>query len=331
MKRFVLQVILFALIVVGLFGGWSALLVRMEFTAYARESQMPTNTLYAVCGDSQTELGLNPALWPRFFNFSLSAIQLDQIELKTIDLLARNPGRPKILLIDISPRKLAAQNITKPLVEARNAGKRFMLHVLHPQKSRRSLDGVAVIFRDAILVKRTKKAWKAIRKGRPYASSIGGEGTPDPDLTEEDVVRNRTAILAKRATCGFRDHRKEVQKGIDEHADELNAWGLVDESSETVRCIRDILRHVKSRGVTPVLITPPWHPDLLARIPAEKLANFHEVMNEIAQSEGVAYLDHLEMTFPDHEWRDGNHLNSHGAVKYTEYVRREVERLADVR
>lgn len=328
MKRFVLQVGLFALIVIGLFGSWSALLVYMEVTAYERESHMPTNTLYAVCGDSQTELGLNPALWPRFFNFSLSAIQLDQIELKTIDLLERNPGLPKVLLVDISPRKLAAQNITEPLVESRSAGKRFMLHVLRPEKSRRSLNGVAVIFRDAILVKRTKRAWKRLRKGRPYASSIGGEGTPDPALTEEMVARNREAILAAQATCGFRDHLKEVRDGIDEHADELNSWGLVNETSETVRCICDILRYVKSKNVMPILITPPWHPELLAKARPEMLANFHAIMNSISEREGVPYLNHLEMPFPTSEWRDGNHLNEHGAVRYTELVRRAVENIA---
>lgn len=325
MRRFVIRVLLFAVLIVVLFGGWSGAILWLELTSYAREAELPADTAYAVCSDSQTEVSLLPALWPRFFNFSLSATQLDQYELKALDLLERNPGRLQAVIIDISPRKFFAQDIDTPLVEHRSAGKRFLLHALHPHESRRSMTGIPVLFRDSILVKRSAKAWKAFRKGRPYASSIGGRGAVGVAKTEDEVAANRQRILAGSAKCGFRDHLAEVRAGIEEHASELNAWGPVDENSKSVKCIKDILALVKAHGVAPVLITTPYHPEFLAKIPREKLENFRGMMNRISQERGVAWFDYLEMTFTDDEWRDGNHLNVHGSVRLTECVRRDVE------
>jgi len=328
MRRYVVRLALFSLLAVGLFGGLSGTLLWMELSAYARESKMPPDTVCAVCGDSQTELGLLPTVWPHFFNFSISAIQLDQIELKVIDLLERNPGRPEVLLIDISPRKLAAQDIDVPLLEDRGACKRFLLHVLHPRKSRRSLDGIVVLFRDAILVKRLKKAYKSLRKGRPYASSIGGQGAAPFVQTERDATVSASNILAQATKLGFRDHYTQVMDGIEEHAAELNSQGPVGPDSKSVGCIRDIVAYVRSKGVVPVLITPPWHASLLSRVPRTTLDNFRETMRGICRDcGGIAWLDYLEMPFADGEWRDGNHLNTHGAVRFTACVRKDVEAL----
>lgn len=327
MKRYVMRLLLFGLLAVLIFGGWAGLLLWMEISAYSREAHMPEGTLYAVCGDSQTEVGLLPELWPHFFNFSRSAIQLDQIELKALDLLERNPGALKALLIDVSPRKLAVQSIDRPLLLTRNAGKRFMLHVLHPSRSRRSLDGIVVLFRDAILVKRTTKALKCLRNGQPYESSIGGVGGADPNLTEEDVVRNRAKLLAGPAKVGFRDHRDLVLSAIDEHVAELMSWGPFDRDSKTVRCLRDIVALVKEHDVMPVLMMTPLSPAYLAKVPRERLDNARSVMREVARECGVPCLDYLELPFRTEEWRDGNHLNSHGAVRFTERVRGDVERL----
>lgn len=328
MKKYVLRFALFGLLAVLIFGGWAGTLLWMEISAYSRESRMPPGTLYAVCGDSQTEVGLRPELWPHFFNFSRSAIQLDQIELKALDLLERNPGMLKALLIDVSPRKLSVQSIDRPLLEARNAGKRFMLHVLHPRQSRRSLDGVVVLFRDAILVKRMTKVLKCLRQGRPYESSIGGVGGADPKLTEEDVVRNRSALLSMPAKIGFRDHRDQVVAAIDEHVAEMMSWGPIDRDAKTARCIRDMVSLVKAHGVMPVLMMTPLSSDYLDKVPKERLDNVRSVMQEIARDCDVPYLDYLELEFPVEEWRDGNHLNCHGAVRFTERVRADVEQLA---
>ena len=325
MRKFIIRSAFFGFLVLVIFGGWSAALLHLELTSYFREATIPSGVRFAVCSDSQTEVALLPEVWPRFFNFSISAIQLDQYELKILDLLDRNPGRLKALIVDISPRKLLAQDIDTPLLDHRSAGKRFLLHALHPRESRRSMGGMAVLFRDSILVKRSVKAFKAYRKGRPYLSSIGGRGSAGGARTEEEATRNRDRLLRQPAILGFHDHLEQVLAGIEEHGAELNAWGPVDGTSKTCGCIRDILTLVKSRGVTPVLITTPYHPAFLEKIPRASLDNFRKTMREISQACDVAWFDYLEMPFPDDQWRDGNHLNSHGAVFLTERVRHDVE------
>ena len=328
MKKYILKFLAFSMLALLIFGGWAGTLVWLELSAHAREVAMPPGTVYAVCGDSQTELGLVPELWPHFFNFSKSGIQLDQVELKVVDLLERNPGMPKVLLVDISPRKLAVQSIDRPLAEARSAGKRFLLHLLYPRKNRRPLDGFVILFRDSLLIKRTGKALESLLFGERYTSAIGGPGGASPDLSEEDVARNRSRFLGKKAKVGFRSHRALALRHVEDHSAELREWGPVGKDAKSVRCIKDIVAYVKSRGVVPVLMTTPLHPLFWEKVPKEQFDNFREVMRGIARDCDVAYLDYLEMPFAEEEWRDGNHLNIHGAVRFTERVRADVERLA---
>lgn len=329
MKKYILKFLAFSLLAFLIFGGWAGVLVWLELSAHAREVAMPSGTVYAVCGDSQTELGLMPELWPHFFNFSKSGIQLDQVELKVVDLLERNPGMPKVLLVDVSPRKLAVQSIDRPLAEARSAGKRFLLHLLYPRKNRRPLDGFVILFRDSLLIKRTGKALESLLFGERYTSAIGGPGGASPDLSEEDVARNRSRFLGKKAKVGFRSHRALAMRHVEDHSAELREWGPVGKDAKSVRCIKDIVAYVKSRGVVPVLMTTPLHPLFWEKVPKDHFDNFREVMRGIARDCDVAYLDYLEMPFAEEEWRDGNHLNVHGAVRFTERVRTDVERLAE--
>ena len=328
MRKYIFRFLGFALIALAIFGGWTGVLVWLEVSAHAREVKMSPGTIYAVCGDSQTEVALRANLWPHFFNFSKSAIKLDQLELKVVDLLEHNPGMPKYLLIDVSPRKLAVQSIDAPLCEARSAGKRLMLHLLYPQKSRRSLNGIVFLFRDAILLKQTTRAFRSIVGGKRYSSSIGGPGGAGPDLTEEDVAENRRRYLVKAAKMGFDSHRDLVLDSVDEHSAELNFWGPTAKSAKSVGCIRDIVAYVKDKGVTPILMTTPLHPIFWSKVPKAQFDNFREIMEWLSSSCGVVWLDYLTMPFPDEEWRDANHLNLHGAVRFTDRVRADVERLA---
>lgn len=331
MKRYLLRVSIFMLLVAALFGGWSAVLLSMELTAYAREAKLSEDVRYVVCGGSETQKGLLAELWPGFFNFSIDGITLDQIELKTIDFFERNSEhRPEIVLIDVSPQKLIAQDISVPLIEAEDAGKRFLLHALQPQYSRRSLDGLAIIFRDVILVNRTKFAWKSLRKRRPYTSSIGGDGSV-PNLTEEQLATNRQKILSKEPTMGFKDHPKHTYERMKHQTEKMEKWwttsGPLSDESETVQCVRNIIAIVRENGSRPVLITPPWHEKLRSAVNPKQIEDFYATMHKIAAEEGISYLDYLSLEFPDEDWRDGNHLNTHGAVKFTETVRHDVEAL----
>ncbi|MCQ2183771.1 MAG: hypothetical protein MJY89_10320, partial [Bacteroidales bacterium] len=62
----------------------------MERQSYFREVHIPKKTQVVVCGDSHLESGFDTRCWPGSFNFALSAITLDQLELKVYGLLKEN-------------------------------------------------------------------------------------------------------------------------------------------------------------------------------------------------------------------------------------------------
>lgn len=297
MKRFLLNFLLFAALAAILYGGWAGALLLAEIRAYEREAHLPADVTCVVCGDSQTETGLLPHTWPHFFNFSISSLQLDQVELKVIDLLDRNPGFQGTIILDMSPMKFFDQDIDKSMLEDRSAGKRFLLHALHPDRSRRPLDGIVILFRDSILVKRTTKALQCLRKGIPYFSSIGGMGAI-AGLTEEKAAANRERFLSMPTPCGFVEHPDLVEAGMAEAAAELDRWGLVGRDAKSIRCFRDILSEIRARGVRPVVITTPIHRRLLARMPQEKLRNFKALVRDVTAEEGVDYFSYLECDCP---------------------------------
>lgn len=323
MKRFVLKTVLFAALAVVIYGGWAGALLWAEIASYRREARLPPDVTTVVCGDSQTETGLLPHVWPHFFNFSISSLQLDQVELKVIDLLERNPGFRGTVILDMSPVKLFDQDVDRPLLEDRSAGKRFLLHALHPDRSRRPLNGLAILFRDSILVKRTTKALKFFRAGGHYVSSIGGMGSV-ADLTEERAEAFRARFRSMPTVQGFVTHPDLVREGMEEAVAELDRWGSVTADAKSVRCLREILRFVRARGAKPVLMTTPWHAALRSRLRPGFLENFRNVMRQVAAEERVVHLDYLEMPFPDEEWRDANHLNIRGAVRLTDRVRQDL-------
>ena len=75
-------------------------------------------------------------------------------------------------------------------------------------------------------------------------------------------------------------------------------------------------------------MTTPLHPIFRTKVPKAQFDNFREIMEWISGSCDVVWLNYLTMPFSDEEWRDANHLNLHGAVRFTDRVRADVERLA---
>lgn len=142
MKSFSIRVIVFACLCAFIFGGWAYALYRLELQSYFKEVQIPGKTRVAVCGDLHLESGFDTRCWPGSFNFALSAITLDQLELKVYGLLKENQDYHGLVIIDISPEKLFNPNVDRLLVTSGSAGKRLMLHLLYPEVNRRPMDGM---------------------------------------------------------------------------------------------------------------------------------------------------------------------------------------------
>lgn len=324
MKRFVVKSLLLVTGVVVIFGGWSALLLRTEVSAYRRTCRPPEGTRIVVCGDSQCDQGVLPQLWPGCYNFSTQGLQLDQVELKVVDILENADPLPRAIVLDLTPFKLLDQSIDVPLKDTAAVGGHFLLHALHPDLTRRSLEGLPVLFRDHILVKRTSKLFKALRKGIPYECSVPCPGGV-AGLTEEQVGENRRRLLAAPAVCGFVLYPDWIRSALKKGADNLAAFPPLTPDSPSVKCWREIVGRIRARGVEPVFITTPYSRPALDSQRPGFMASFKREARNLAEELGVKYFDYLEMPFATEEWRDVNHLNLHGAVKFTETVRRDIE------
>lgn len=316
MKTFATRACLFALLCVITFGGWAYALYHLERESYFREVSMPEDVRVAVCGDSHLESGFDTRCWPGSFNFALSAITLDQLELKVYGLLKENPDYHGLVIVDISPEKLFNPNVDRPLVTSGSAGKRLMLHLLYPEVNRRPMDGMVKLFRDAIFAKRTKKAWKAFTCGKPYQSSVGGVGVWNGPVPSPD------AIEAKE---GFKTYPNVVADGIRRKAETINGFPPYASDAKQHEVIASIVRNVRAHGCRPVFVSTPLHLRLRAEIDEARLKDFDENMSAMATELGVPYVNALRWEYPDDCWFDGNHLNARGAIHFTRQLKREVE------
>lgn len=315
MRAFVVRAGVFAILCGGVFGGWAYALYRLEVQAYQREVNIPPDTQIVVCGDSHLETGFDPRCWPNSFNFALSAITLDQLELKVYGLLKENPSYRGLVVVDIWPEKLFKPNVDQPLVTSGPAGKRLMLHWLYPEANRRPMDGMAKLFRDAILAKRTRTAFKALTRGKPYKSSVGGVGvlggkTPEPD-----------EVVAKE---GFTTHPEVVAETIRRKAATINGFPPYSKTSKQHEVIANMVRIVRAHGCKLVMVTTPLHGKMLAAIDAGRLRAFNEAMRELSEELDFPYVNALSWEFPDACWQDGDHLNARGALFFTRRLKGEV-------
>lgn len=324
MKRFIVKSLLLVTGVVVIFGGWSALLLWMEVSTYRRTCRPPEGTRIVICGDSQCDQGVLPQLWPGCYNFSTQGLQLDQVELKVIDVLQYADPPPKAIVLDLTPFKLLDQSLDVPLKDTAAVGGHFLLHALHPDRTRRSLDGLPVLFRDHVLVKRTSRLFKALRKGVPYECSVPCPGGV-AGLTAAQVEENRRRLLAAPAVCGFTQYPDWIAMSLKKGAENLAAFPPLKPDSQSLRCWRDIVADIRAKGVEPVLITTPYSRAALDSQRPGFMESFKREAGKLADELGVKYFDYLELPFETEEWRDVNHLNIHGAVRFTETVRRDIE------
>ena len=311
MKRFVIKVLAFALIVATIFVGWSTLVVVAEINAYKQELVLPEGCDIVVVGDSQPEHALDPRFWPRLYNFSKTATAMDQRYMKLVDIFRANPGRIRMLLLDISAIKFyGGQSDLMDL--ARKDGyydRQFFLHWLHPKENERSLDGTLSAFRDGMLMRKTKMAWRVLRGKKKYESSIGGS-------------------FLDCQVKGFESNRNEVENSAEELARSTDK-SVADD--EFVRHLDEILGLSKTNDVEVILFSTPIHRELVKRMMPGKLDDFTRSIGSIAGEAGLKYLDFTTMELPDECWRDANHLNALGAELFTKAIAGTVDKIANDR
>ena len=182
MKRFVFRLLLFLSIPVLLLGGWTVFVVVMDRQSYVAALALPPGCDVAVCADSQTRDGLNPAFMPELYNFSTAATHPDQNLMRLKDLLVRNPGRLRYVLLDVTPIHVGFDERTAPLSEAGSARVHALLHAYHWRTAVRPVGSAAALFRDVILVRKFNEMRKALKRKVPYRSPLAGARLPEGSL-----------------------------------------------------------------------------------------------------------------------------------------------------
>lgn len=297
MKRFVIRSAFFAFVVILVFGSICGFELRYELNAYREEVKAPDGARILVCNDSQAAMCVNPDVEPVFFNFSAHGRMMDQAYLALIDLFAANPGRFKTVAVDISP-VAAVDTFDQAISDMNYASQYYLLHWLHPRENRRDMTGQLAVFRDNMVGRRWRLFWRFLRGRGEFSSSICGRFTP--------VMESSALISPNNFKRQFRS-RARIVNGAPALTADAPVFSYVD----------DIIRLARAHGVEPVIVTTPWHSDLLNACKPEKLAAFTEVVSDYAKRNGCRYVDFLRTPLPDACWYDAQHLNLKGSKTFT--------------
>lgn len=302
MRRFILRSLLFAVLVVAVFGGLCALEVGFELKQYyGVEAVAGPQATAVVCSDSQTDMGVDPSVVPEIFNFSAHGRLVDQYELALIDAFAVNPGRFKTVIVDLSPASVL-ESMDKPLAEMIFSSKYYLLHFLHLKENRRDLSGIGTVFRDNMVGRRFRLLSRALRGVKKFESSIRGGFTPE-------------------AASLLRTNPKHYETLLNVKVGQVRGLENLSAESPVFEAVDQIIALAKAHGAQVVLTTTPWRPDVRERCGKARLDHFTEVMRTYAARRQCPYLDFLRREFPDDHWYDCVHLNLKGAGVFSPILR----------
>lgn len=288
-------------------GGLCALEIGYEINAYHKEVIAPFKAEILVCGDSQTETGIDDASFPKFFNFGDSGRRLDQSMLIIEDVLKMNPGKFKKVILDIPP-SATVEDFSVPLPQAGFAGQYWLLHCLHPWENIRPTTGLLKSMRDSLVGRRLRKFRRILRGKEKFRSSLcGGFRRLEGNLKEDSPDDYK--IMLDDALSRSKD------KGI----------GEISLSSPAFRIVDRIIAIANENGAQTILMTTPWSEDMQVNLSEEELNHFTDVLNEYAKLRSCEYLDFLRVHFDGQYWHDANHLTVSGAKILTEMIGRNIK------
>jgi hypothetical protein len=93
------------------------------------------------------------------------------------------------------------------------------------------------------------------------------------------------------------------------------------------RALAGLVRAAKGRGVRVVLVNMPTHPEYDAATPPAVRDAYREAMDRACRELGVTFIDLAVPPYRDGDrdlWRDLDHMNRRGAVRFSRLVGREV-------
>ena len=308
MTRFIFRIAAFLAIPCALVTVWTLVVVSLDRRSYIESLEVPDGQDVAVCSDSQTRDGLNPEFMPRLYNFSAAAAQPDQNLLRLKDLMARNRGRLRYVLLDVTPIHVGFDERDKPLSSAESARVHALLHVYHWHDAARPLGSIGLLFRDVILDRKFNELRKTLKRKLPYRSSLAG------------------GFCAVKS-AGFIEQPKKANADLAEKVRRFNVKAPWSENSRIADIMRESVKCIREAGAEPVFMTTPLSHPLRAGFDARKVQALTNGVATLAAECGARYLNYLAYDLPLECWRDANHLNLAGAEVFTKRVAEDVERL----
>jgi len=306
MKRFVIRIVVFVLLVVAIIGGICTAEIVAEVKAYHEELKAPAGSSVLLCNDSQLGNSVNPSICPEFFNFCAHGRTLDQSYLVMKDALDRDVGkRIRTVVFDVSPA--APWGLDDPLDKMGFPAKYWLIHYLHRRENIRDLRGGLVVARDNLVGRRLRLFWRAVRGVAVFKSSLIGSYTFFDQCDKRDApARFKGLLEAKVAQC----------EGM---------GNLTVYSPFCIKVLDKVVACARTHGVRLVLVTSPWHPDLLRACGRKKLSAFASVMRSFAERERCDYVDLLSLPLDESCWLDANHLNAAGAKVFTPLLKERLK------
>lgn len=301
MKRFVIKVIGFAVLVVGIIGGVWFSEILAEVRVYRLEVVAPESASILLCSDSQLGNSIDPAIAPEFFNFCAHGRTFDQQYFVMKDVLdaPENKGRIKKVVIDVAPSSLAwlAEN---PIDGLGFAGKYYLIHLLHWREASaiRKMDGWLKVSRDNLVGRRLRHFWRSLRGKDEFCSSMCGKYTP---YYEQLLI----------------DSPSEFEFTVKDKINQGAKAEIVDADGFYFQIMRKIIQAAKDRDVEIVFVTTPWHEKLIKAYGEKKIDIFEKLMTNFANEYGLRYVNFLRNEFPNDAWMDANHLNVKGSAIFT--------------
>ena len=129
---------------------------------------------------------------------------------------------------------------------------------------------------------------------------MGYEGINEHRL-QENIIEARVLFFDQR-----------IKNGVNEHED-------------IVSDLEDLIKILKSKGITPVLFSNPGYSEFNTNLNQEVIINNRKIINELQDKFELKYLDYSNGDmFSNSDFYDHDHLNKKGAAKFGRILSAEI-------
>ena len=102
------------------------------------------------------------------------------------------------------------------------------------------------------------------------------------------------------------------------------------ERAEVLADLEDFITQLQSRGVTPILFTPPCYPELTAQFDSEVTRQNQIDIGRLTKKYNIEYWDYLNFPLPETAFFNSDHLNYEGATIFSKALNARLNRVSKI-